>query len=182
MLTLTPHARQQTGFTLLEILIAIVLLAFGLLGIASLQVKIQGAGMESFQRSQAILMLQDMVGRINANRANATAYLATNVGTGETRTNCTGSLAAQDLCEWSQALKGAAEELSDGTQVGGMIGALGCIEQINAGPPQTLRVTVAWQGLSATSAPSLTCGQGEYGDDDKFRRVISSLVTIAKLD
>ena len=65
--------------------------------------------------------------------------------------------------------------------IGGPIGAQGCIEELAAGPPRVLRVTVAWQGLVPTAAPSLGCGAGDYGSDDSLRRVVSTLVTIANL-
>ncbi len=42
--------------------------------------------------------------------------------------------------------------------------------------PAIYRVTVAWQGMLATVAPGVTCGQGLYGTDDGLRKAISAPV------
>ena len=58
----------------------------GLLGVAGLQSRMQVAEVEAYQRTQAIVLLQDMVDRINANRVNAASYATGSVtlGTGTT--------------------------------------------------------------------------------------------------
>lgn len=177
----------QLGLAMIEILVALFIVAFGLLGIAAFQSRLQTSEMEAYQRSQAIILLQDMVNRINTNRENATAYLtATPVGVGHTpASDCgtLGTLAARDLCEWSHLLQGAAERAGT-TRVGAMIGARGCVEQ-TAGITNEFRVTVAWQGLTPQSAPppSVTCGAGQYDggvcSQDRCRRVVTTLVRIA---
>lgn len=176
---------------MLEVLVTIVILAFGMLGLAGLQSKIFTSEMESYQRAQAVVLMNDMVERINANRNAAASYVLTpataTLGTGDTQpTDCTTVAAgiARDQCEWSNALKGAAET-SGATKVGGMIGALGCVSQVQAQnaaagvcTPGIYMVSVAWQGLNATRTPSATCGQGSFGGDDRFRRVVSARVSI----
>lgn len=177
----------QAGVTLLEVLVTIVILAFGLLGLAGFQLKTQSTELESYQRAQALVLLGDMVERIRANQANASAYV-TNAALGSDDNqpaSCTDLGAVEsDQCEWSNALKGASERL-DEKNVGAMIGAVGCVEQIqveNTAPgictPATYRVTVAWQGLSPTVAPNLDCGQDRF-TDQTLRRVVSSSVTVA---
>lgn len=179
-LTVIRRYNVDKGFSLIEVLITIVVLAFGLLGLAALQAKVHGAGIESVQRSQALVILQDMVARINANRADAASYIASDIGITDIE-GCAdpADAAVRDLCEWSETLKGASVVKGE-TNLGGLIGAQGCIAQVVAGPPQTLRVSVAWQGLVATAAPSVLCGQNDYGDEN-LRRVVSTLVTIADL-
>ena len=54
-----------------------IILLVGLLGLAALMTNSQKAEAESYQRAQALLLLQDMVGRINANRAVAGCYAVT---------------------------------------------------------------------------------------------------------
>ncbi len=182
--------RSQLGTTMLEVLVTIVILAFGMLGLAGLQSKIFVAEMESYQRGQAVVLLNSMVERINANRNAAATYVlaaGTTLGTGDAQpADCSGTAAgvARDQCEWSNSLKGAAET-SGGTKVGAMIGALGCVTQIQAQnlaaglcQPGIYLVTVAWQGLNATSIPSATCGQASFGGDDRLRRAISTRVSI----
>jgi type IV pilus assembly protein PilV len=187
-------AAHWRGFTLLEILITIVILAFGLLGVAGLQARIQILEMEAYQRAQAIVLLQDMVDRINANRKSAMDYASLGVpsGTGNstwgTANQAVDCIAAGytsgyklDLCEWNNALIGAAET-SGAANVGAMIGARGCVTSIPpATMPREFEVAVVWQGLTPTVAPgSTTCGQGQYGDD-KTRRAMVARVMIGCL-
>ena len=70
-------APRQGGLTLVEVLVSVVILLVGLLGLAALMTNSQKAEAESYQRAQALLLLQDMVGRINANRAVAACYAIT---------------------------------------------------------------------------------------------------------
>lgn len=63
--------KRQQGFNLIEILIAVVILAVGLLGIAGLQLTGVRANQGSYYRSQASAILMDMAERIHANRGAA---------------------------------------------------------------------------------------------------------------
>ena len=172
---------SQRGFMLLEVLISIIILAYGLLGLAGLQLKVQSSETESYQRAQAILLTEEMADMLSANRANAASYVTTSpLGTGDGEpSSCTGLTGVQlDECTWSNQLKGAAE-VNAGTNVGAMTNAVGCIESLG-GSPSVYRVTVAWQGTTQLNPPALTCGQNLFGNDGN-RRAIASLVTIANL-
>lgn len=127
------------GFTLIEVLVTLVLLALGLIGVIGLQARGQQAELESYQRGQAIALVQDMVDRINTDRAaaHALSYVtSTPVGGGSALTDCTSLAGAQyDLCDWGNELSGAAEAngtCTTGTGnatgcVGAMLGAVGCV-------------------------------------------------------
>jgi len=194
---------SQTGFSLLEVLIAILITAFGLLGLAALMGKMQVFETEGYDRSQAMALLWNMRDRIQAGMrtdsqanalADANAYTDSGamltVGTGVSGYTppCTGSGATLDLCEWHNALLGAAETRSS-TNVGAMTGARGCTELVTAPDltkgvctPATFRVSVAWQGLVDSAAPDTTsganqCGKDAYGTESK-RRIISQQITI----
>lgn len=184
-----PH--RQSGLSLIEVLITLLVLLLGILGIAGMTVQSQRAGVESYQRDQALFLLQDMVERINVNRnVVASCYLTSTLspaylGNGSgTVPNCgagtapEAALANQDLVEWDNLLKGATET-SSGANVGVSIGARGCVTLLATG---LYLVTVTWQGLSTTAAPpaGLPCGSGLYGDDTQ-RRVVSVPVRIANL-
>jgi type IV pilus assembly protein PilV len=179
---------EAGGFSLLEVLITIVVIAIGLLGLAGLQTRLQVSEMEAYQRSQALMLLQDMADRVAANRANAADYVAFSpLGTGDSQdTNCAGlSGAALDACEWSNSLKGAGETV-DGSNVGAMVGGRGCIQVVAL---DEYLITVAWQGLTPISAPpsSVDCGAGLYGAadtpcaNDLCRRVVTTIVRIGSL-
>jgi type IV pilus assembly protein PilV len=93
---------------------------------------------------------------------------------------------ARDQCEWSKALKGAGE-IKAGGNVGAMIGARGCVEQLQAPDttigvcaPGVYRVSVAWQGLNATAQPSLACGANQYGAAS-LQRTVSTPVVVGLL-
>jgi len=175
---------DQSGFTLIEVLVTLLILAIGLLGLAGLQTRMLSSEMEAYQRSHALVLVQDMVNRINANRAEARADAYSGTYGTESGHDCdTATVVDTDLCEWSEALQGAGTADAEGAGVGAMIGARGCIERVSgsANSEVVLRVTVVWQGMSPTVAPSLACGEGEYGDDDRMRRAVSMLVTLAYL-
>ena len=186
--------QPSAGFSLIEILVSMVVLVIGLLGFASLLVNSNKAEMESYQRVQALILLQDISDRINTNRKVASCYVTPNpgggndyVGTGYTGTPvcAAGSVEQQaravaDLTAWNNALQGAAETKSVVGNVGAMIGARGCVDYDAVSKQYT--VAVAWQGLSDTNAPTagLSCGNGLYGTSAK-RRVVSSVLSIADL-
>ena len=187
------NRQAQKGFTLIEALIAMVVLAIGLLGVAKLQSSTRQFEMESYQRAQAVILLQDMAGRLAANRAAAQCYAVTTnttagspwVGTGYSSTPaCTvGTInqqntAVADLTEWDRQLKGASET-AGGTSVGAMIGARGCITY-DATNDYYL-ISIAWQGLMQTGVPAgLTCAKDQFGQDTQ-RRVVSTIVRFGVL-
>lgn len=182
---------------MIEVMVTLVILLMGLLGLAGVMSQAQRSEMESYQRVQALIILQDMAGRINANRAVGNCYAFTSaaggapyLGTGSTYAPaCTTGTAGQnkiavsDMNAVRDALNGAAET-SGGIPVGVMIGARGCVSydaatQLNDSTGATIAGTgiytlsVAWQGLGMTFANThLLCGQGQYGNEAQ-RRVVS---------
>lgn len=188
MMSLTSVKIAQRGIALLEVLITIFILTFGLLGLAGLHVRLQEAGVESYQRSQALILLNNMASRITTNRNAAASYVTPSpLGTGGACTNATTTLAQRDAGEWCNALQGASE-ISGVDKVGAMIGGRGCVEGLGSGQ---YMVTVAWQGLMPVSAPpvSVSCGANLYDSsavganciNDLCRRTITTIVQIATL-
>lgn len=190
-----PLYPLQQGASLLEVLITILILSFGLLGLAGLQSKNQQTLLESYQRAQAVLLLSDMAERMNANRAFMASYVsATSLGTGDTQPdNCNNfaTIVAKDQCEWSRELKGSAELSGSGStasKIGAVIGARGCITQIQAPDasagvcrPGIYQISVAWQGVTQAAAPTASsCGNGQYGDET-YRRVLTQQVSVGLL-
>ena len=173
-----PSMRAQRGVTLIEVLITIVISAFGLLGIAGLQARMQVAEMEASQRAQATVLLRHLADRINANRKNAMSYVTTTpLGIDNGVQDCSAvSGAALDLCEWNNLLAGAAET-SAGLRMGAMVGARGCVVNTDPVMPRKFTIAVVWQGMTPTVAPgTTTCGSDAYGDERKRRAIVAPIV------
>ena len=180
--TLTSSARLQQGVLLIEVLVAILICAFGLLGFAGMQARSTSAEFESYQRSQALVLIEDMVSRINANRANAGAYVSANLlGAGSVASCASLSGAALDLCEWGNLIRGSAETRSGTLNVGAMISARACIKRVTNTTDGYL-ISIAWQGIIATGAPADTCGQGDAAfPTEALRRAVSSTLCVGLL-
>jgi type IV pilus assembly protein PilV len=171
-------SHRQSGTTMIEVLVSIIIVVIGLLGLAGLQARINLAEMEAFQRAQAIVLLEDMVDRLNANHRNPMSYVtAAPMGAGQAVQVCSAMTGAtRDLCEWSNALLGAGES-SGGLQVGAMIGARGCVTNTVATRPRQFLVSVVWQGNNPTTAPAATaCGSGDYGNEALRRAVVTTVI------
>ena len=180
----TSRVSTQHGTTLIEVVITMVILSVGLLGLAGLQARLQVSEMESYQRAQALILLEDIASRITTNRSAAASYVTGSpLGAGMTCPTATSSMQNVDAKEWCNALQGAAET-SGTSKVGAMIGARGCVASVIA---NEYIVTVAWQGMSPISAPpsSVTCGLNSYNGGactgDRCRRAITTIVSIGTL-
>lgn len=196
---------HETGFTMIEVLVALLIIVLGLLGLAGLQVRMQQAEFESYQRAQALILLYDVVDRINVNRAAAKCFALTDASTGapflgvggsapatcsEATTVENNAMAAAAMAEWDSLLEGAAE--TKGSAVGAVVGGRGCVSYADdPALPGTgiYTVTVAWQGTAPTVSPSsLTtpnnCAKDQYGAgaDDARRRVVSTTLRLGKLN
>jgi type IV pilus assembly protein PilV len=141
----------RRGFTLIEVLVTLVILMFGLLGIAGLMAKGQRASFEAFQRQQALALASDMAERIRGNQTQAVAYtqgapvnsprgignLYNDLLSGAISPNCAvtssctmAQLAEYDLAFWDGLLTGYTEaQRVGGALVGGIINARGCVEE-----------------------------------------------------
>ena len=202
--------RQMRGVSLIEVLVAMVVMLFGLLALAGLMARTHTAEFESYQRKQAVIMLEDMVGRITANRDAASCYAFASssagtpyLGTGKTASpTCSagtgtpviptteqGTRAVADLDEWNTLLQGGTEVSNPGgseKKLGVALDARGCVMTGTSvvGQYDEYRVSIAWRGISSLSLPAddSNCAKGSYGSDDGLRRVISTTVRIPVLN
>ena len=96
------HPAPQTGFTLLEVLIALLVLSIGLLGLAGLQVQGLKYNHDAYVRSQGTYLAYDMFERMRLNAANADSYVG-----GKPLAGCGGggSLAENDRACWFEDLE-----------------------------------------------------------------------------
>lgn len=106
-----PYGRRgQSGFTLIEVLVAVLVLAVGLIGVAALQSVSLRNNQSTFMRSQATVLAYDLADRMRANvaGANAGSYdpaAAALSGNCQTVSGCTPTaLARHDLGQWNAAI------------------------------------------------------------------------------
>lgn len=178
---------NQSGMTLIEVMVAVFVLAIGMLGMAALMTSSKQAGYEAVQRGTAVALAQDMIGRIRNNPESLSKYDGQIVGSGaasakvcDSSTACgLNDLVNFDLYNWEQALMGAGETNTEGANAGGLVNPTGCITvQMDPNPTKvagTVTVAIAWRGLQVLSNPTIsTCGEGAglYGDGDSQRQVL----------
>lgn len=101
------HMRSQFGFTLIETLVAMVVLAVGMLGIAALYIEGLRSGQASVSRTTAVNLAADMADRIRANPTAPASYAGAGPGGNNGCVNgpvaCTAvQLAAEDWFWWLQ--------------------------------------------------------------------------------
>lgn len=204
------HQRtKQSGVALVEVLFTLFILLIGLLGLAALQLQVANANVESYQRAQAIILLNDMVERFNSTRALQVCYNFSSATTGKpylgqaasdsnlfdpTSLNCTATgttadvKAAIELASWGKSLKGSSETTGANSslrEVGALDGARGCIYSATDAASNMLVYTfaVAWQGTNNTVAPSpnAPCAKNLYGPET-MRRVVWTTTRVAALN
>jgi len=100
----------QTGMTLIEILVSLLILAVGLLGMAGLQTVSLRNTQSGYQRTQAAILSTDIVERVRANLQGVEAGSYDNTAGAVTAAcnslaGCTAAqMAANDVAEWRLAL------------------------------------------------------------------------------
>lgn len=98
--------RRENGFSLIEVLVTLVVIALGLLGFAGLQTYSLQSNRISMQNSLATMQAYSIIDSIRANRV---AALGSSYNQDYTATTCaapstSGSVAAVDLAAWNAAL------------------------------------------------------------------------------
>jgi type IV pilus assembly protein PilV len=135
--------RAQHGMTLIEILVAIVVLSIGLLGLAGLQLKGLQVNQGSTYNWQAAMLAEDMADRIRADTAAAKAgyYLL------PATTSASASVATvANLAEWQARVKS-------------LPGGSATIAPTAGGAPGEMQIEVSWDDTRAnngTSTPTTT--------------------------
>ncbi|MFT3907235.1 MAG: type IV pilus modification protein PilV [Steroidobacteraceae bacterium] len=99
----------QRGISIVEVLVALVVLSVGMLGIAGLYVITLRSSGSAIYRTQAVALAADMADRIRANRNATTSYAGAADSSGSCEGSSAGScsaaaMAASDLYVWRQAI------------------------------------------------------------------------------
>jgi type IV pilus assembly protein PilV len=96
----TRGLKNQIGFSLLEVLITIVVVAIGLLGVAGMQVTSIKLNRVAETRSAGVVYVADILDRMRANALNASSYATTFTDAASSDT----TQAERDLRDWKLAL------------------------------------------------------------------------------
>ena len=158
IVTNAQHRTRQCGFTLIEVLVALVVLAVGLLGIAGLYIESMRSGQMSVSYTNAVTLAASMADRIRANSTGVGAYAGAAFGNGVAGTaanncvngalDCTAAqLAADDWFWWYEDVKA---QMPEGRQAS--------VRVVNAVPVDIYTITLQWpeRGLAAPVSYTLT--------------------------
>lgn len=150
------NRKPQSGFTMVEVLVALVVLAIGLLGIAALYLNSLQAGRTAVYRTEAINLAADLADRIRMNRTAQAAYgtsftdVEVPVGTCATTGGCSDAdLASTDLFNWKAEI---AEQLPNGE------GQVVVTLPVAAGEPASYAVTIRWSEVGEATPVSFQLG------------------------
>ena len=180
---------RQSGFSLVEVLVTLVVTSVALLSSATLQLQSKRSMFDAAQRTTAAHLANDFFSRMRANPTELATYIPVGtIGNGTLAapaSNCLDPLvvctdtqmAIFDLWQWEQHIDGRLEINSQGAAAGGLMAATACITGPAGGPGASgyYTVVIAWRGLIDTGNPAINncgAGTGNYGAGNAFRRVL----------
>lgn len=190
---------DQSGFTLIEVMISAVILSIGVVGIVSVLTMTKVFQHESIQRARAVELADGIFERIRRNPAGVAGYdtgLEAPLGDAsagdEPEPNCRSTscdaaeLASHDLWDWERLLDGAATTVIDEGEtspIAVLRNVRACIDftadtdRVNTG---IVDVVIQWQGINETSdavaASGVTCGEAGSEDTTWRQLIVSSYV------
>lgn len=175
-----------TGFSLVELVIAMAVMAIGIVGAVATQATAKRSGLDASQRSKATYFANDMIERMRLNSTQLDAYAATDYGTSEfsietevdcsINTPCTPqNMALYDQFQWHLLLSGKSV-LSGERQTGGLVKPTGCIQN-NAG---YVTIVVSWWSKESNKDAANKSGDFEKdcGAASKHRRQVTLQASI----
>jgi type IV pilus assembly protein PilV len=146
-------SRSQRGVTIVEMLVALVVLSIGMLGVASLFVVSLRSGGSAIQRTHAVGLASNIADRIRANRRAGIAYessasAADNLCVGASSIVCTPEqMAKNDIYLWKQ-------EIASAFPGGNASGSIDFEPGETSRDPATYTITVQWKEQGRNSSES----------------------------
>ncbi|MFT4247801.1 MAG: hypothetical protein QM581_07150 [Pseudomonas sp.] len=146
----SPNRRAQAGDLLIEVLIAILVTAIGLLGVAAMQAMALRNSGSALQRGQAAVQIHSILDAMRGNSTNAAAYALSRTCTAPSDTS---TLAAYDLSEWIASLHTTLGSTACGT--------ISCTSgTVSSQTYYTCTVTVDWDDSRANDLGSSGVANG----------------------
>ncbi len=151
---------RQQGVTLIEAMIALLVISIGLLGIAALQITAMSQNTSSLNHSQAVWIAYNMSDRIRANTTEFNTYIGIDTNNSYNQ-DCmsgactTGMMVTADATDW-----------------GNLIAALPAGRGIIANDPDGLSITVMWDD-DGTGATGTGCGNDTSVDLTCYSLVVA---------
>lgn len=125
---------RNNGFTLIEVMVAVIVLAIGLLGFAHLQITSLKNNQSAQSRTIATVMAADILDKMRANQTAAQAGSYALAIDANPPTD-PGNVAGEDIADWLNTL---ATELPNGD------GAINCVA-FNITTPFVCDITITWR-------------------------------------
>ena len=157
---------HQRGVGMMEILVALLILAIGVLGFVALQYRALEASAESTNRVQAITIARDLAERIRVNRNAFSVYkteLSTAANQKAYKTNClTTNCSNTDLADFD-----VSQVVSRATTFGMTMNIMNC-----TGTNNRSCIYVAWGDSSATDGT----GTGDCTDGNAYNQTSTCII------
>lgn len=172
--------RRIRGVSLMEVLVALVVLSLGGLMAAAMQGTSYRANHDAQQRLIATFLVNEIIEKMRANGAGVSGYagdpLTGHTISTEPSPNCTvnarcmpAEMALHDRWQWEQSIAGASIQNATDS-VGGLVNPTGCIYEA-AGQ---VRVVLSWAGVDELSdAATITDGDADCGQAGPTRRQLA---------
>src|SRR5690606_26119601 len=139
-----PMINQQKGFGMIEVLVTFSIMSVALIGMSKMILLAQHSATDNTLRTQALILAQDMVGRILANSANSRACTLSDYHTlgangatlqadnircyGDNSRGCTPiQVAQQDIRDWKKMVQNTTDASSPGTITQGLPNGVGVV-------------------------------------------------------
>lgn len=201
--------RRVAGFSLLEVLVALLVLSFGVLSALGLQAISKRSTQNASQRTLAVHLAEDFFERLRNNftlgglAIYSAKTLDHEMGGGsfgdEPLQSCTpsepcspGQLALHDLWAWERTLDGAGQTIVDidgePLAVGGLVDPTACLFTPVAGLDGEYTLVIVWRssepGINPVFADAQIdgCGNADerYGPNNQYRQVAAVSTYIAR--
>lgn len=164
---LTSGGRRMKGFSMLEVLIAVFVIAIGVLGVSSAQLLSLKNNQGSYYRSQANFLVMDMLDRMRANPSGVQDGDYDNLDTDNVTPSAASPACASNVAGCTSAQIAAADKtqwaanFSTGNNIGLIPGSAGTVSTTVNGTETTATITVTWAESAWDNDPN---GDGDSAD------------------